>query len=362
LVKEVFFLRSIACLCVALYNVIGVSVGQFSRVTGLGQTEGTAWLSIYTLVLFATPMFIFISQFSLSLSSSHPIKRDFLSKRVKYILLPYISMGIFYGFISGLNHGSAMVFLERTWKNIFLGGFHGYFILIIFQFYFLHLVFHRIADRFKPGTVLAASFVVNAAYLLLAGLYWYHPNEAISLWWYPFTGWIFYFSLAYYCGRYYDKLKAWLKRYQAGIAAGAFLSAASVLYIATSQIIALPPGSKRVDNLIYTAFMILFMLWIASRVNSMPRIFVDISRYSFGIYLLNPFVLMCYSKLFERYIPPLANVSLYVALLFPLAVATSMAATYVITRLPFGQYVVGKVGAAPQGGRYSAVQTAPRTS
>ena len=63
------------------------------------------------------------------------------NKRIRYILIPYTVMGLFYALQYTYQEEDFLhAFVLQSAKNIFLGDFHGYFILIIMQFYILHAV------------------------------------------------------------------------------------------------------------------------------------------------------------------------------------------------------------------------------
>lgn len=78
--SEMFVLRSIACLSIALLHAL-------YRVYDDGNTP---WVeSVGLLLTFGTPVFVFISQFVLSFAYPDGIPAKFWEKRIKYILLPY---------------------------------------------------------------------------------------------------------------------------------------------------------------------------------------------------------------------------------------------------------------------------------
>ncbi|MGR6541615.1 hypothetical protein [Paenibacillus tundrae] len=51
-------------------------------------------------------------------------------------------------------------------QHIFLAGFHGYFVVIIFQFYILFHLFKRHLGQWNPLTVITVSFIINIALFL----------------------------------------------------------------------------------------------------------------------------------------------------------------------------------------------------
>lgn len=99
-------------------------------------------------------------------------------------------------------------------------------------------------------------------------------------------------------------------------------------------------SSKRFDMVAYTAAMIGMMIFVFSKVKNIPRLIMLISRYSFGIYLLHQF----YFRLFEQLnLITFSNSILYIGTLFISAITLSIITTYILNKIPFGEYIVGKV-------------------
>lgn len=100
--------------------------------------------------MFSTPAFIFISEFLLARSYPDGVPDGFLKKRGKVIFVPFL----FIAAIDALLMTSAMggevtflAFVQKYLANVFLGNFIGYFILVIFQFYMLHMMFHEVLEK-----------------------------------------------------------------------------------------------------------------------------------------------------------------------------------------------------------------------
>ncbi|HFJ9375300.1 TPA: acyltransferase family protein, partial [Bacillus nitratireducens] len=220
LVTEMFFLRTIACLSVVFIHAISVTFENLEiRKDPDYFLINSILFAIQILLMFGTPMFVFISEFLLSYAYKDKMPSGFMKKRIKYILIPYVSMGIFYSFVRAVEQGinSFDTFLPMAAKMIFLGDFHGYFILIIFQFYLLHYVFVTYVEKFNTKYVIAVSVVINLLYLgffnfqskpvFIEQFYWEFIMKM------PFLAWIAYFVIAFYCGRNLEKLKTLLSKY-----------------------------------------------------------------------------------------------------------------------------------------------------
>ncbi|MEI7026100.1 acyltransferase family protein [Paenibacillus sp. y28] len=340
MVKQLFVMRAFACLCIAMYYAIGTASSSYPL--SIHSTEQRIWFYLFPLLLCAAPMFIFISEFLVARAYPDQPKKGFLVNRLRYMMIPYVSMGIFYAaFEAGISR-SLDIFTSKLWSNMMLGGFHGYFVLIIFQFYLLHLFFHKIADACKPVIVLAGAFLIQAAYLWLAAEFWYEPGQRFSFWWYPFTGWLFYFTAAYYAGRYDLQFEQLLSRHWKWIAV--LLPIAGAMFVWLYPMNLFPLGSKRPDIIIYAIAAICALFLVATKIKRPPKLIVWISQLSFGIYLLNPFFYRCFEKVLSGLLVPHLSFSLYTFVLFGASTSASMLAVWLLQRLPLGSYLVGKIG------------------
>lgn len=345
MIREIFWLRSIACLCVVLIHSASIMINKMYIETDASLEKGI-WTSLLLLLMFATPLFVFISEFLIAYSRSVKSPKTFLWKRMKYILLPFIAMAVFYALLSSVTGKHALSeFGQHLWENLILGKFHGYFILIIFQFYLLHVLFQRYGQKWSWKWVLAASLLINAAYL---GYFSFvrtfdDPYSEYQVWWLPFLGWIFYFSSGYYCGRYFDQVKGFLISYRRWIWAGTAFLACAMLFLHHSGVITIM-SSKRIDVLLYAIGMIFSLFAVAVQIKSVPRLLVTISQYSFSIYLLHIFFLMCVSKAFSLLFPALHQPVLLLAALFVGGVCLSWGGAYLLQKLPLSEYLIGKLG------------------
>lgn len=338
IIKEIFLLRSIACLSVVLLHSIGI----YRSGTDLMVSE--FWDSIVLLLTFGTPTFIFISELLLGKSYGENVPDDFLKKRVKAVLIPYLFMAVFYGVFYSINRPNRLV--ENIFSNI-LGGYHGYFVLIIFQFYFLHMIFIKFFNNVSPKIVLSSTFVINVAYLAFFNLT-DSPSTTEGIisyiwqrgYWLPFIGWIFYFALGFYCGKYYDTFIKKMLQHPVIIGIFPFIFGGGVLI--THSVGEMPLSSKRFDMILFTVSMICLIYLIGLKMNSIPVFFITISQYSFGIYLLHMFYLSVMNKLIEFFPYDLGVLKLVILVIG--SIALSMISVNILNRLPHGEFVAGKVG------------------
>ncbi len=340
---EMFVLRSIACLSIALLHAL-------YRV----YDDGTEWVEWVGLLLtFGTPVFVFISEYVLSFAYPQGSPRGFWAKRVKYILLPYLFFGTFYAFLKGLDMSVSenVPIVEAVWyylwRHLLLGDFHGYFILVIFQFYVLHSLYQIYASRFSPRSVMLGALIINIAYLAFFNLT--SPADAAAaryvwdkMYWIFFPGWLVYFSGAYYLGRNEGWFREQLRRFRWWVYTLPVVTGAVVLLVQLSGWIT-AHSSKRVDMLLFTCSMIVLLFAAASTMRRVPFVLETVSRYSFGIYLLHPLLLVIFAMMPESF--GLQNLGLLsVGLQFVGCVAGSMIIANVANRIPGGVYVVGRIG------------------
>ncbi|EEL84396.1 hypothetical protein bcere0029_58940 [Bacillus cereus AH1272] len=154
--------------------------------------------------------------------------------------------------------------------------------------------------------------------------------------------WIGYFSVAYYCGKNMDVFLSFLEKNIKFIWLACVCTAILVMTLAYTGILT-PIQSKRVDIIFYTISLTFLFFYIASRMQNIPSFLIEVSKYSFGIYLLHPFfqllVERAYPNQFSNY-----NLIIYIFIAFLSGVLAPMICTYLLNKVKFGPYIVGKVG------------------
>ncbi|EHM71608.1 hypothetical protein SEVCU012_0842, partial [Staphylococcus pettenkoferi VCU012] len=88
-------------------------------------------------MLYATPMFVFISEFLLAKRYKTKVKEGFFIQKLLTLGIPYIiiNLGLAYVYGDSENFNG---YLKSVNSMMFHGGTLTYFIIIIFQFYLLH--------------------------------------------------------------------------------------------------------------------------------------------------------------------------------------------------------------------------------
>lgn len=338
--NEIKLIRAIACLCVVLLHSIKFKVGfEYNG----SDIISHILLTLAGLLSFGTPTFVFISSLLLAYTYKHGLPSGFYLKRVKLILLPFIFMGIFYGLVSNLDDLSNIP--KYVILNL-LGNYHGWFVLVIFQFYFLHQVFTKYDKRIKPSLALSFSFIVSIIYLIFFNITNPHTKNIYILdFWersyiIPFFGWFCYFVLAYYCGKNYESFIQNIERFKIWIYSA--LPLTTGLIVLNNIYGDFNYGSKRFDMIFFTLNIIMILFLITHKVKKVPVIFEVISTYSFGIYLVHWFWLVLLTKIYNYIGIEIGFFS--IPIFFFGSILSSITMINILNKWDLGKYLVGKIG------------------
>ncbi|WP_164525545.1 acyltransferase family protein [Siminovitchia acidinfaciens] len=328
MIKEWNLLRAVACLSIVFLH----STTQTSRIVGHLQNDFYSLGRI--LLCFATPTFIVLSIIILANRYSNKMPDNFWKKRIKFILIPFISFGIIDALVSKYFNENILIW-EKILENIFTGNFVGWFILVIFQLYALHhLVVHfKLAMRWFLPTSLLLMF--SYLYMINSGLVnlgdYSHMNKL------PIIAWLGYFSFAFIIGKHYSRISLFLFRYRWW----------TLLLVAISLIIvyfSYEAGIRGVHSRRLDLFPLVFS--ISSAILAWGQLIPNnnliniISNYSFGIYLIH----WQYQRIFATYISNLFSSYLAnVTVLFVISLLASIFTVKLISVIPFGSFIVGKI-------------------
>ncbi|OLS35625.1 adhesin [Alkalihalophilus pseudofirmus] len=334
-INEAFWLRAISCLAVAVTHAVNTTLANYEHTAS--ELSEHILILIRFMAFFGTPAFVFISELLLAKAYPNHVPEDFFKKRVMFLLIPFISIGILFALVISHSWEEALL---QSFKHIFLGGYYGYFILIIFQFYILHVLLQGYLKKWSPKVVLPIALIINLIYL---GFFNFtEPGSspvAEYIWlrgyWVPFFGWIFYFVLGYYCGKNYEALKALLLRHKWKVLVMPPVSIVLLVLLVTSDILSVV-SSKRIDMLLYTVSMIFVIILFTMRFDYVPPFIRLISKYSFNIYLLHKFFLFYMGPV--EFLHPL----LYFIAVFILSVGASILLAKLLSPIKISQYVIGR--------------------
>ncbi|UTR09836.1 acyltransferase family protein [Evansella sp. LMS18] len=344
IIKEIFWLRALACLAVVTVHAVYTTLGHYEQ--RIGTFSEYILILLRFLAFFGTPAFVFISELLLSRSYPAGVPKGFFKKRVQFLLVPFLFMAVVYAVMLGNTWSETA---ERMLNNWFLAGFTGYFVLIIFQFYLLHVLLHKKLRTWPAKIVLPAALLINGAYL--AFFNFSEPANIIfadQIWrsahWLPFTGWIFYFTLGYYAGRNYEEFLALLHRKKKLFFALPAVSMLLLIALVRTDILTVV-SSKRIDILLYTTGMIGVIFILASYRKTVPGFIMTINKYSFNIYLLHNIFL--YNLPFIKFMHPI----IYFAFTFCIGVAAPIFISRLLSDWKYTPYLIGKTLPAPKGHR-----------
>ncbi|WP_342545832.1 acyltransferase family protein [Lysinibacillus sp. FSL K6-4013] len=329
LIKEWNLLRAVACLSIVFLH----STTRIGAVVGMPELN-SSYQFFRILLCYATPTFIIISILILVYKYPDGLRKGFWSKRFKYIFVPFLVFGVIDAFVSWDLY-SNVVLEEKLYKNLIFGDYEGYFILIIFQFYFLFYL----TTRFQVSNLifLPLSIVIMYVYLYWLDLNTPWINERLYFLKLPFLAWVAYFAIAYYIGKNYEVIANQLVKYKWWTVA--LLFSAILLVWLSFEHGNNWPSSRELHilplSIAVTAFILAFGYYIPN--NGIINL---ISRYSLGIYLLHWQV--------QRYLAPYVvdlfnTLPLRVAMLFIISLCISIIIIKLISLLPFGEYIIGKV-------------------
>ena len=335
LISEIFWMRALACIGIVVIHSISLTVANNPD---LVKNQWPTYVQLY--LMFCTPLFVFITEFLNAHKYGDKLKKGFIRKRLLYLGIPYVMLNLFWT-IDKYSPATLTELIEGFIMVTIRGHSVTYFILIIFQFYILHMIFSRYLRKLNPFAVVAASIVLTSAYWgvrliypapdhILGQLIWAKEGQTI------FIGWITYFVLGYYIGIHYEAFKANIRKYS-WLIVGLFIFSMFFVLVTHTSGINSAMGSKRLDTPIYTTAVILMIFLISTYYNHVPKFIMYISNYSFGIYLLHLIFINDMGMMTDIVFWDIT----YKAIL---AVCLSIFTAYVFNLNKYGKFFVGNVG------------------
>lgn len=343
IVKEIFLLRALACLAVVIIHSINSVFANYGIRKAPEYMEiNNILFVIQILLMFGTPMFVFISEFIIANSYRGEAPRGFFTKRFKYIFVPFLVIGLFSSILYTVQYRSLSfdAFLLTIYEQFILGYFHGYFVLIIFQFYLLHFIFTKYVEgRFPAKIVITLSILVNFCYLSYFNFVQPSPRLPAHM---LFLAWIAYFTVAFYCGRNFHTFKSGLQKYKNLVLLSPATTGFIVLILCYTGLLTYIQ-SKRVDIIFYTISLAFLFFYIGMKLERIPNFLVKVSQYSYGIYLLHPFFQLIVKEIYtDNY--SLINLFLYMVTATAAGLLGPIVCIYLLNKLKFGPLMVGKIG------------------
>ncbi|ANU10220.1 hypothetical protein A1A1_16915 [Planococcus antarcticus DSM 14505] len=207
--NEINIIRAVMCLSI----VITHSISNYLRnveVDQIAYDQYILWIRFS--LLCSTLIFILLSETLLSRNYPNGLKTGFFPKRIKYILMPYILIGLIVSYRGSDRDLSS--FMEVAFQKVILGQWYGFFVIVIFQFYVLHWLIGKYLARVNPLGPILISFAISFAHVYC----FVHVDsyQELILTHYPLWYkthifmWLFYFIVAFYIGQYYEQLITFL--------------------------------------------------------------------------------------------------------------------------------------------------------
>ncbi|AWE07447.1 hypothetical protein DCE79_08705 [Lysinibacillus sp. 2017] len=359
--EEVQFARAFAMFAVLFVH--------FSSTGLVAMPAGSDMFYVYssfnTIGKLGVPAFFFLSGLVLLYSyrnkefNSESIKA-FYVKRLKYIILPYISISIFY-FVAKwfLNHDYTLVVAIKTFVHQLFTGkvyMHLYFMFVLIQFY---LVFPFILYVFKKFNLKVLPALIGS---ILIQFTWYYLNRVyfgVESRGSYFLSYFSFFVTGAAIGFHYARLdEIWhnSKKLLSVLIVVTFLVSAILLIYSDISIKMntlsnwLPPSDYRTLILdgFYTALGLtggLMMIWLGKMVMAVnnPALSHFLNRLaimSFGIYLFHPFFLFFARELLPGTTPLLFHSWQIITAI--IVTAISWIFTHFVSKNKYGWLLIGK--------------------
>jgi peptidoglycan/LPS O-acetylase OafA/YrhL len=299
-VYEFELFRAFAILAVVMIHATSQGVGLLDRQSKIHLIFNF----LNKISLYAVPSFIFMSGVVLFYNyyAKWQLKDivPFYAKRLKFIVIPYLVVSLFYYLFNQRLYYGSVTFDWRHFVSLLpwaKTGYHLYFIIIILQFYVLLPLLLFLVKKF-PFVQRYFTWIGIGLFLLFYYInnHYYSFPHRTSL---CFTYFAFFF-LGASIGMNYAKALASLIKYRVWIGVSAFLTGLGVVipYILVDYRHIGPQYVFDFFFYSYGVFASLFLLWLAymihQRYSKLSTVLQNIGTHSFGIYLIHPALLGLY--------------------------------------------------------------------
>ncbi|MCD8770202.1 acyltransferase family protein [Mammaliicoccus sciuri] len=336
---EITYARAIFCLI-----IVGVHIlSRYLNDVELQDHNRMIVVTFQILILFGTPCFIILSESLISMVYKDKLPKNFLVKRFKYIMIPYFSIGTFYVYSKYKLGSNEESFWQLFKENLLIGDWDGWFVMAIFQFYILHLIFHKVLSKANPIIMIVISFVIS-----LTHSYLMYDNDTYSNWWndfYPLFHrtnilyWLFYFVFGYYLGKYYNEVLSFMEKKLKWLVVSLIILALSIIYSIYQNDVTFVQ-SNRYDIILYSSLVFIFVLVISKKLSKFNISFLFfIGEISFFIYLTHKIMLYYMAKYTFHFIDQffMYNIATYI-----FALSLSVGLAVVLSFLPLSRFIIGR--------------------
>lgn len=325
-IQEIHYLRAFGALGVVLLHSLAVGSQHNLFIDSLRQCLG-----------YVIPIFIFISGFVLTYSHKENYGIiNFYKKRFGAILFPYLIFSALYYFYA-LHHNyipEHRINIPTFLADVALGKtyFHLWFFVILFQLYLLFPFLIKFYKKIQNKVVifLIFTFILQVIWNILSDI---KPSAELGT---IFPSLLFYFVLGMYVSSKYDKTSAILNKINVFIPIALFV-AANTLAI----------------NFEYLKFLFLpisfvISFWMFFKISSLIRdknnLFIGFlnitASFSLGIYLIHVFYIDFSGFILNKSGLPVNN-DIIGVVLYAGALSFSVLSCLLISKTPFGNYLIG---------------------
>ncbi|MCJ0933848.1 acyltransferase family protein [Mammaliicoccus sciuri] len=336
---EITYARAIFCLIIVAVHILS----RYLNDVELQDHNRMIVVTFQILILFGTPCFIILSESLISMVYKDKLPKNFLVKRFKYIMIPYFSIGTFYVYSKYKLGSNEESFWQLFKENLLIGDWDGWFVMAIFQFYILHLIFHKVLSKANPIIMIVISFVIS-----LTHSYLMYDNDTYSNWWndfYPLFHrtnilyWLFYFVFGYYLGKYYNEVLSFMEKKLKWLVVSLIILALSIIYSIYQNDVTFVQ-SNRYDIILYSSLVFIFVLVISKKLSKFNISFLFfIGEISFFIYLTHKIMLYYMAKYTFHFINQffMYNIATYI-----FALSLSVGLAVVLSFLPLSRFIIGR--------------------
>jgi surface polysaccharide O-acyltransferase-like enzyme len=308
-IKELYYIRAIAAMGILLIH----ASGGFAIYSEFGSKAMYLGIFLNQFFRFGSPIFMMVSGLVLFYNYRSMDEFDtkrFYTKKIKFILVPYVLWSTIYFLYKIYIYKMPMIEqgVLGFARGILLGEVfsHLYFIFLIFQFYIiLPLLIKYLTKTMKekPFIIFSLFFIFQGT-VLTYGYYFKNP-EATGIvklfnlyYWKTLFSWCFYFMTGGLIGIHYDKVVDFIDKNINKIFVGYIIvtifyigQVYSNIWISCGRDFYDKFGSVRPYTMVYAIFTMPVLIWLTRKMVGKYKLLKDFGTYSFGVYFSHPLIL-----------------------------------------------------------------------